>query len=129
MFPESEPGSLFLLDIAKLPEQALILSEEMLSLVLHVRKSSHFAQQVPFGVLKLCPERISLLGERVIVSNQSLNIFKCSLELEGESFEFVFVHPELVTAGFERSRVTEPIVGVFYIEGIHGYVLLNTVCI
>jgi hypothetical protein len=33
-----------------------------------------------------------------------------------------------VPAGFERSRGTEPIVGVFY-EGIHGRALLNTGCI
>ena len=61
------------------------------------------------------------MGERVIVTNQTLDIFKRPIELEGERFEFVFVHPELVPAGFERSWGAEPIVGVFYIEGIHGY--------
>ncbi|MBS4085959.1 hypothetical protein, partial [Pseudomonas rustica] len=30
----------------------------------------------------------------------------------------------LMLAGFERSRATEPIVGVFYIEGFHGCALL-----
>jgi hypothetical protein len=34
-----------------------------------------------------------------------------------------------VSAGFERGRVAEPIVCIFYIEGFHGHALLNTVCI
>lgn len=64
------------------------------------------------------------MRERIIISNQTLNILQRSLQVNGERFEFVLVHPELMPAGFERGRATEPIVGVFYIEGIHGCALL-----
>ena len=101
----------------------------MVSVVLDVGESSSLAQQSPFGVLKLGLERVSLLREHVIISDQAFDIRQRSIKLEGERFEFVLVHPELVSAGFERGRVAEPIVGVFYIEGIHGNALLNTVCI
>jgi len=69
------------------------------------------------------------MPERVIISDQAFDIHQRPIQLKGERFEFVLVHPELVSAGFERGRVAEPIVGVFYIEGVHGHALLNTVCI
>ncbi|WWL45669.1 hypothetical protein V5O39_10455 [Pseudomonas parakoreensis] len=96
--------------------------EEVFSLVLNVCKSAPFAQQITLGILKLCPEIIPLFREYVIVSDQALNIFQRAPELERKRFEFILVHPELVPAGFERSGGAEPIVGVFYIEGIHGHV-------
>lgn len=126
MCRESKPGSLLLISIAKLHAQSLVFIEQMVSIVLDVGESALFAQQIPFGVLKLGLERILLLPERVIVLDQPLNILQRTLELESERFEFVLVHPQLVSAGFERSRVAEPVVGVFY-EVIHGKVLLNTV--
>ncbi len=115
--------------ISSFSEKALVFIEQMASVVLDVGESSLFAQQSSFGVLKLCLERVSLLRERVIVSDQAFDIRQRSIELERESLEFVLVHPELVSAGFERGRIAEPIVGVFYIEGVHERALLITGCI
>lgn len=115
-----------LLPVSSFSEQALVFVEQVVSVVLDVGESASFAQQISFGALKLGLERIPLLPECVIVSNQALNIFQCALQLESERFEFVLVHPKLVSAGFERGRVAEPIVSVFY-EVIHGNALLNTV--
>lgn len=112
------------LPISSFSEQALVFIEQMASVVLDVGKSALFAQQSPFGVLKLGLERISLLPECVIVSDQAFDIRQRSIELESERFEFVLVHAQLVPAGFERGRVAEPVVGVFYIEGVHGHALL-----
>jgi hypothetical protein len=41
-------------------------------------------------------------------------------ELSVQLLEFIFVEPELLPAGFEQCRAGEPVVGVFYIEGING---------
>ncbi len=68
-------------------------------------------------MLKLRFERVLLLPERIIVSNQALNIFQRALKLESLRFKFVLIHPELMPAGFERGRVAEPIVGVVYEVG------------
>ena len=44
-------------------------------------------------------------------------------QLQMQPFEFVFISPELVPAGFEWRRGAEPVVGVFDFEGFHHYVL------
>ena len=54
------------------------------------------------GSGQFSPERIPLDRERIVVTHQALNIFQRALKLEGESSEFVLVHPELMPAGFER---------------------------
>lgn len=51
------------------------------------------------------------------------NLLSLLAQLKVQLLELAFVHFELMLAGFERSRATEPIVGVFYIEGFHGCAL------
>ena len=40
-------------------------------------------------------------------------------KLTVQLLELIFVEPELLPAGFERSQAAEPVVGVFDIGGIH----------
>lgn len=53
--------------------------------------------------------------------------FPLFAELPVQFIELIFVEPELLSAGFERRRGGEPVVGFFYIEGIHVGALLDTV--
>lgn len=50
--------------------------------------------------------------------------FTLLTQLSCQFLNFVLAHAELMPAGFERRRAAEPIVGVFYTEGIHGCALL-----
>jgi hypothetical protein len=58
-------------------------------------------------------EHVYLMGDQFVVGG---GVRRCVPE--------ALVHPELMPAGFERGRATEPIVGVLNIEGIHECVLL-----
>ena len=62
--------------------------------------------------------------ELVVFLHQSLHVIESSRQLKVQLLELAFVHSELMLAGFERRRAAEPIIGVFYIEGIHGCALL-----
>ncbi|MGY2257462.1 hypothetical protein [Pseudomonas sp. SDO55104_S430] len=56
--------------------------------------------------------------------DQSEDLLTGLAQLQVQFLEFVLVHPELVPAGFERGRATEPVVGVFYFERVHWWALL-----
>lgn len=99
-------------------------------LVFHVGQCAHLTRElgslsvessdVSAGSRKLRPKSLAFAGGFGIHLNQLEYTHPFLAQLQVHFLELIFVERELMTAGFERRRAAEPIVGVFDIGGIHG---------
>lgn len=81
------------------------------------------------SVSQLRAQRVSLASNLVIHLQQSENFIPSLAQQQVQLHNFVLIEQDLMPEGFDWRWTSEPIVGVFYIEGGHGHALLNTVCI